>query len=283
MMNWMKLAPNWALFWLLMLSVLSVGAFTPEDDPMRPNRLEMIKKQQIAAAAEAGEPNPYEALAADPAVGTVQVIQRNPGGKTGDLLAQMQAAMAVDLQRIKTATSVDEKAEIKTQLLPNYLGYVQHYRQQGQDTPNDVAVRVMVWLFDTGQVEQALELGLYLVGTGNQVLPSNFNRTPAVFIADAMYDWANDELKAQRTASPYLDELVLTMTDDGWDMPAMVISKNLAMLAKHKFREGDFVQCLALCDRAETANPTGAGVKTMKKDAAKALAKKTAATTAANA
>ena len=279
MMNWMKLAPNWALFWLLMLSVLSVGAFTPEDDPMRPNRLEMVKKQQIEAAAEAGEPNPY--VGVDMASGPDSTVIHT--GKSGDLLAQMQAAMAVDLQRIKTSTSVDEKAEIKAQLLPNYLGYVQNYRQQGQDTPNDVAVRVMVWLFDTGQVEQALELGFYLVASGNQLMPSNFNRTPEVFIADAMYDWANDELKAQRTATPYLDDLVLTMTDDSWDMPAMVISKNLAMLAKHKFREGDFVQCLALCDRAETANPTGAGVKTMKKDAAKALAKKTAATTAANA
>jgi hypothetical protein len=46
----------------------------------------------------------------------------------------------------------------RDELLPKYQEYVQRYRESGLNFPNRVAVQVMVWLFDTAQFEDALEL-----------------------------------------------------------------------------------------------------------------------------
>ena len=80
-----------------------------------------------------------------------------------------------------------------------------------------------------------------------------------------MYDWANALLKQEQSASPYLDFFVANFED--WELAPPVKSKLYAILAKHKKREGDWLNVLALCEKAEQVNPEGAGVKTLKLEA----------------
>lgn len=224
---------------------------------MRPNRLNEIKQKQI-------EEFPDIYCSAEAPVPGIVI--------DGNLLSNLKTALQVDLARIKTAKTLSEKARIKAELLPAYLPFVDDYVEQHHDYPCDVVMQAMIWMFDTGDIESALALGLHLVAGGNQVMPPRFDRDLPTFISDAMYDWASEQLKNEQTASPYLDELVSTVSVDKWDLHPAVISKNLVMLAKHRFREGEFMQCVELCEKAETVNPEGAGVKTLK---AKAAAKVT--------
>ena len=187
---------------------------------------------------------------------------------------QFKAAMDTDIARIKTAKKLEDKTRLKTELLPSYLEFVKDYMSNGHDYPNSVAVQVMIWLFDTGDIEQGLELGLYLDFIDNQVMPAWFKRDLISFISDAVYDWAKEQLDNKQTASPYLDNLVDHIKASEHDLHPAVVSKNLAMLAKHCEREEKFAECVELCERAEAVNPEGAGVKTMKN---KALAKVEAA------
>jgi len=184
--------------------------------------------------------------------------------KSDNLFEQLQAAMQVDIARLKAEKKLEDKVRIKSELLPNYFSFVNDYVEQGYDYPCDVAVQVMVWMFDVGDIEAALTLGLHLIAIGNQKLPKQFNRDIPTFIADAMYDWANEQLKNEQTASPYLDLFTSMAEKSDWDLHPAVISKNLVMMAKHKFREGDFKMCVKFCEDAEKANPKGAGVKTLK-------------------
>lgn len=271
--------------------------------------LQQIKQAQIEAAEKAGKPSPYAPTKTTKAVAKAvekmviagrqmgklaalkaKQLEANPdaygvkpttdmmiGGVGKHLFEQLQAAMVTDVARIKTKPAIEDKQALKRELLPNYVPFVQAYVDDGHNYPNDVAVQVVVWLFDVNDIDNALKIGMYLVATGNSDLPPKFSRNLPTFIADAIYDWANDELKAEQTASPYLDDLVAFMDDEAlvekWDLHPAVISKNLALLAKHKEREGKLAECVSLCERAEGANPTGAGVKTMKERVQKLLDK----------
>lgn len=285
-------------------------------DMMNQNPLQRIKAQQIADAEKAGKPNPYQnaktmrpgsgstapnklrdikakqlednpemyqprhVSGVDMASGsdeTVLAIKVGDNILTGDaVFDQLKTAMEVDLARLKTYGTVDEKRAAKVTLLPNYLPYVEAYMANGYDTPNSIAVRVMIWLIDTGNIEKGVELGLYLINTGNQVMPTGFASNMQTFLCDYVYDWASAQLKAKQSASPYLDVLITALMFDDWELNGVVASKMYAMAAKHQNLKGDLKACVGYCELAEKVNPDGekgAGVKTLKKDTLKAIAK----------
>lgn len=270
------------------------------------NPLQKIKQKQIADAIEKGEKNPYESPAvrvldvatapsrhnklsqikAQQLIDTPELYEQKPvflgvdmaasgGDKTAtmniNLFEQLKAAMVTDIARIKLVKKLEEKQAIKADLLPAYLPFVNNYVEQGHDYPNSVAVQVMVWLLDTNQIEQGLNIGLHLVKLGTQSLPVQFNRDIQTFIADAVYDWANEQLKANQSANPYLEQLATVMLEDSWDLHPAVISKTFAMLAKHAFAADLFIDAVAFCTISEKANPEGAGVKTLKAKAQKQI------------
>lgn len=197
-------------------------------------------------------------------------------GRSHSLFEQFKAAMETDIARLKNVPVLEDKLKLKFDLLPSYADFVTDYVNQGHDYPNNVAVRVMIWMFDVNLIEQGLNLGLYLIKTGNQQTPENFGRGLETFICDAIYDWSNVQLKAEQSASPYLDQLVDTAVNDKWDLHPAVHSKMFAMMAKHAFAQGEWQDTIALCNKAETVNPEGAGVKTLKTKAQKEIDKVTA-------
>lgn len=215
---------------------------------MRPNRLDQIKKKQSEEGIEPTAAPKKSALAK--AVGNLSHYQ--------DLLKQ-------DLAKISKLGTLDERAELKAVLLPQYLSFVTDYIEQGHDYPNDVAVQVMIWLFDSNNIEPALTTALALINTGNQHMPDRFKRQDLeTFVCDAMYDWANMLLKEQHSASPYLDQLATLIDTDNWDVHPLCASKIFALLAKHKELSGEYQEGVDLCDLAIAINPEKHGVKALK-------------------
>jgi hypothetical protein len=227
------------------------------------SRLHKIKAAQLAHAEKTGV-NPY-AAAQEAATVTIPVAKPTA-------LAHYQAAMQADLASLKALKTVGEKVAAKEKMLEAYVPFVEDYLKQGHDYPNDVAVQAMIWLLDVGNVELGLNLALTLIKQGNQHMPERFDRRDIeTFLCDAMYDWANALLKKEQSVSPYFDTLAATMTADKWDVHPAVASKVYAMLAKHKLREGDYQAVVDLCDRAESVNPDGAGVKSLRATATSKL------------
>lgn len=222
--------------------------------PMISNKLDRIKAAQIAAALKNGAENPYLGGAITPAVAV----------ESGSL-EHYQAALSADLNSLKALKTLEEKSAAKKTMIETYWGFVDNYVKQGHNYPNTVAVWVMIWLLDVLDIERGLNLALYLIKQGKtQALPAKFDRDIPTFICDAMYDWANELLKKEQSVSPYLDILASTIEQDQWSLAPPVKSKVFAMLAKHKTLEGQYAECVHLCELAEAANPEGAGVKGIK-------------------
>ncbi|MEE7625449.1 phage terminase small subunit [Methylobacter sp. Wu8] len=233
-------------------------------------KLDRIKQAQIEAAKESGADHPY--IVVDTAKPEAEKTVVRPVGTDFGRLEHYQAAMDADLNSLKDLKTLDEKQAAKKTMIETYWGFVKSYMDNGDAYTNRIAVQLMIWLFDTLDIERALNLAFHLIEQGIQQMPPRFERRDLpTFVCDASYDWANELLKKEQSASPYLDAVVAHIDNDKWSLSPPVQSKMYALLAKHKNREGDWLNCIALCEKAEAVNPEGAGVKTMKEKAQKNL------------
>jgi hypothetical protein len=148
----------------------------------------------------------------------------SPANARKHLLLQ-EAALDQDLERISAINGLAGRQALKREeLLPKYQEYVQRYCESGLNFPNRVAVQVMVWLFDTVQFDDALELADFLMEQGQQ-MPERFKRRDIqTFVADAVCEWAYAEYTAQRSPEPYLSDL-LPRVDGEWQLTEQIPSK----------------------------------------------------------
>ena len=165
----------------------------------------------VAAAAAPVAYSPAEALS-------------SPANARKHLLLQ-EAALDLDLERLSKLNNLASKQALKREeLLPKYQEYVQRYCESGMNFPNRVLVQVMVWLFDTVQFEDGLELADFAIAQGQQ-MPERFKRRDIqTFVADVVSDWAYAEYNANRSPEPYLSDL-LPRVDGEWDLTEQIPSK----------------------------------------------------------
>ena len=195
-------------------------------------------------------------------------------------LKLMENSLAVDLERISTINSREQRQQLKRdELLPKYLAYVQRYRDSGLSYPNPVLVYVLIWLFDTAQFVQGLELADFAMSQG-QALPARFNRDIPTFVADEVIEWAEAEYKAGRSPEPYVSDLV-PRVDGEWKLFERIPAryhKQLGIMAMDRKEWATAIKCF---ERAE-ALYDGIGVGTRLGGARKALAKEQADQPASN-
>jgi len=186
----------------------------------------------------------------------------------------MEDALLVDLERLSGFNSLEQRQLVKRdELLPKYLEYVGRYRESGLNFPNQVLMYVLVWLFDTAQFEQALELADFAMSQG-QALPERFNRDVPTFIADEVITWAEAEYKARRSPEPYVSNL-LQRVDGEWQLFERIPTRYHKLLGILAMDAKAWANAIQHLERAE-ALYEGIGVGTRLAGARKALEKQKA-------
>ena len=189
-------------------------------------------------------------------------------------LENCQIALQVHLARLKELKTLPEKADYKAKVLGDLQPFVDEYVAQDHYYPNDVAVWLMVWLFDVGRIEQAINLGLLLVNQ-DQKLPGKFGSDLVTFICDYTYDYAAAKFKDNESAQPYFDQVFTAMNDQDWQLHEVVEGKIYAMAAKLATQTKDHTKVVEYGTKALQINPK-AGVKKLVDKATRALAKQQA-------
>jgi hypothetical protein len=199
----------------------------------------------------------------------------SPANARKHLLLQ-EAALDQDLARISAINGLAGRQALKREeLLPKYQEYVQRYCESGLNFPNRVAVQVMVWLFDTAQFDDALELADFLMEQGQQ-MPERFKRRDIqTFVADAVCEWAYAEYTAQRSPEPYLSDL-LPRVDGEWQLTEQIPSKYHKLIGMRAMEAKQWDVALQHLERSTELYPQ-AGNNTRIKEVRKALEKQAAA------
>lgn len=190
-------------------------------------------------------------------------------------LALMETSLDEDLARLSQIQGLATRQDLKrNELLPKYQDYVRRYVESGLVMPNRVLVQVMVWLFDTTQFEDALELADIAIAQG-QELPERFKRRDIqTFVADAICEWAYEEYKAQRSPEPYLSDL-LPRVDGEWDLPEQIPAKYHKLIGIRAQEANEWATALHHLERAQQLY-SKVGVDTRIENARKALRKQAA-------
>ncbi|MBF8005481.1 terminase [Pseudomonas brenneri] len=219
-----------------------------------------------AAAVSAALPySPAEALS-------------SPANARKHLLLQ-EAALDQDLARISAINGLAGRQALKREeLLPKYQEYVQRYCESGLNFPNRVAVQVLIWLFDTAQFDDALELADFLIEQG-QEMPERFKRRDIqTFVADAVCEWAYAEYTAKRSPEPYLSDL-LPLVDGEWNLTEQIPSKYHKLIGMRAMEAGQWETALKHLERS-TELYAQAGNNTRIKQIRRVLEKQAATTPA---
>lgn len=205
---------------------------------------------RAAVAAAAGAPvaySPADALS-------------SPANARKHLMLQ-EAALDQDLERVSAINGMAMRQALKRdELLPKYQDYVQRYCESGLNFPNRVLVQVMIWLFDTEEFEDGMELAHFAIGQGQQ-MPERFKRDIQTFVADAVCDWAYAEYKAKRSPEPYLSDL-LSLVDGEWELTEQIPAKYHKLVGIRAMEAKDWGQALLHFNRATELHPSiGVGVR----------------------
>lgn len=203
-----------------------------------------------AVAAAAGAPvaySPADALS-------------SPANARKHLMLQ-EAALDQDLERVSAINGMAMRQALKRdELLPKYQDYVQRYCESGLNFPNRVLVQVMIWLFDTEEFEDGMELAHFAIGQGQQ-MPERFKRDIQTFVADAVCDWAYAEYKAKRSPEPYLSDL-LSLVDGEWELTEQIPAKYHKLVGLRAMEAKDWGLALLHFNRATELHPSiGVGVR----------------------
>ena len=179
-------------------------------------------------------------------------------------LAHYQTAMSVDLAKLSAIKVMEEKQRVKRLLLKTYRDFVRDYVEQQHNYPNSVAVQVMVWLFDVGEIEQALPLAFYLYP--HQSMPERFARRDIqTFICDALYDYnvEKNSIENNATFKVFFDAVIAEMEKEKWVLSPPVASKTYVKTAKLHYFEYEYKTAVELLEKAKAVNPEGWGGKTL--------------------
>lgn len=174
-----------------------------------------------------------------------------------------------DCKRISDLPKGQARTELKRELLKVYLPVCDAYIAGDEEYTNPALTRVLIWLFDVGEIDKALSYAAVAIAQ-DQPLPERFNRDIKTYVADAFLEWAEVQLKSGHSVEPYFSAMLIDVLE--WPVHEPIKLKYLRLAAKLAYAAEDFDAALDLCNKAEAINITEAKVKTLKKDVEKAIA-----------
>ena len=129
----------------------------------------------------------------------------------------MLMQLGEDRRRLKGIQSTVKKAEIKVEVLPKYVPWVDGVLAADGAQQDDVLMYVMLWRVDAGDYAGALTIGRHAIRHGWS-MPQVFSRNVQTLLAEEMADAAKNALMAKADFDPDLLMQTLDVIGD-LDMP----------------------------------------------------------------
>lgn len=208
-----------------------------------------LEKAAREKAKAAGAPAPAQLAAPDKA----------PNGN--DIKVAL-ASLDMDLDRLSDLESVEDKIALKRdELLPKYLPFLDASLEADQAYSNPLLVRCAIWAFDVEDLETAMRLAEACVAQ-QQLAPEHFKRDLPTFFAETVADWAERQLKAKQSGSPWIDQVCEHLKLGTWPTTNDIVRGKVFKIAGQLAEQnGDLAEALAHYERAQEENDK-AGCKT---------------------
>lgn len=101
----------------------------------------------------------------------------------------MLAKLIEDKRRLHDIQSIERRAEVKREILPEYTAWIDGAIAGGHGVQDDVLMTVMVWRIDTGDLAGALQIARYAI-EHKLAMPDQYKRSTGCLIAEEFADHA---------------------------------------------------------------------------------------------
>lgn len=135
----------------------------------------------------------------------------------------MLMKLAEDRRRLKAIQSIEQKIDVKRQLLPEYTPWIEGVLDTQSGQQDDVLMSVFVWAIDTSDFATALRIATYAI-EHKLVMPDQYKRDVACVLAEEIADQSLKAIEAGQPAALYCIAAAIGLTD-GQDMPDEVRAK----------------------------------------------------------
>ncbi|MEN9360636.1 MAG: hypothetical protein RL095_2171 [Verrucomicrobiota bacterium] len=196
------------------------------------------------------------------------------GGQANREFDLLLSSLENDLKRLGGRPKGSARNKVKAdELIPQYRAHLDKYIAAGDCYANPVLVEVMIWLFDIGELEQALRLAT-LAASQKQQLPERFTRRDiATFAADATLEWAKQQLTLKQPIEPHFGAVLALIDGGAWQVHDEILAKFLRLKAD-TLKDSEPAAALELLRRVLTLDP-GASIKTALERLEKIVARQT--------
>lgn len=182
-------------------------------------------------------------------------------GATGNPELETHKVIMDDaIDEMKNLEDIEDRDSYKAEAIKRVEAFVMGYVGSAAKYPNIVAVWMMIFLFDLGDIARAIPLALHLATQKIHKMPQRFNSSIYQFICDYVYDWSVKQLEANKSAGPYLDDVMKAIESEKWQLSDIVHGKMYAIHGKHLEALGEDEAALNAFEKAMGLNER-AGVK----------------------
>ncbi|WP_031518813.1 phage terminase small subunit [Siccibacter colletis] len=145
--------------------------------------------------------------------------------------ADMAESLHLQIQALKTdvemaralPTNAEREAFKRDVLIPRWQPTVDAYLASGNEYGNPVFSWFVVWLFDAGYLDKALELADVAIEQ-HQATPDNIRSNFPTFVADTVMAWAEDTAAMGESVEPYFS-LTFEKVTQRWRLHEEITAK----------------------------------------------------------
>lgn len=143
-----------------------------------------------------------------------------------------------DIERLHNLPRIADKIALKRyELLPKWLPYAERYLEAGRVYSYTVFSYCVIWLFDVGDIDKALNWADIAIEQG-QDTPSNIKSKFPDFVAYHIIDWAETEASHGRSIEPYFSR-TFTNVREKWRLHEKHTAKYFKFAGEFLLRDKD--------------------------------------------
>lgn len=141
-----------------------------------------------------------------------------------------------DVIQLRSLPRTEDRVEFKRDvLLPRWMPTVETYLAGDARFANPALVYCVIWLFDTGEMDRALDWADVAIGE-QQAMPENFKSTMPAFVADTVLEWTTNAAEAGHSIEPYFSRTFENIREK-WRLHEDISAKWFKFAGLHLLRD----------------------------------------------
>ncbi|ENY4934719.1 terminase [Escherichia coli] len=180
-----------------------------------------------------------------------QKLKRSQALETTESMHLLIRELETDVEYVRSLPLIADRVNYKRDaLLPKWVPTVEAYLASGQVYANPVFAWCVIWLFDVGDLDKALDWADIAISQ-QQATPDRLRSNFPTFVADTMLAWAQETAGRGESAEPYFTRTFERVANT-WRLHEQVTAKWFKFAGLELLRNDDGQKTAAGVDDIET-------------------------------